>query len=66
MDLTCDDNGNNVLNIEQEADITSIHSINEANGISMNDNENLSINIMHHFYHQRILKMYLLDQNMIQ
>ena len=24
----------------------------------------LSINIMHHFYHQRIMKMYLPDQNM--
>ena len=26
----------------------------------------LSINIMHHFYHQRIMQMYLLDKNMIQ
>ena len=26
----------------------------------------LSINIMHHFYHQKIMQMYLLDQNMIQ
>ena len=25
----------------------------------------LSIHIMHHFYHQRILQMYLLDQNII-
>ena len=27
--------------------------------------EILSINIIHHFYHQKIMKMYLLDQNMI-
>ena len=27
--------------------------------------EFLSINIMHHFYHQRIMKMYLPDQNII-
>ena len=46
--------------------MTSIHYINATNDISMNDGDKLSINIMHHFYHQRIMNMYLLDQNMIQ
>ena len=32
----------------------------------MNDDDNLSINIMNHFYHQIIMNMYILDQNMIQ
>ena len=40
MDLTCDDNGNNVLNIDEEAYITYIHYINTTNDISMNDDEN--------------------------
>ena len=32
----------------------------------MNDDCNLFINIMHYFYYQRIMRMYLLDQNIIQ
>ena len=32
----------------------------------MKDDDNLSINIMHHFYHQQSIKMYLMDDNMIQ
>ena len=32
----------------------------------MNYYDNLSISIMHHYYHQRIMQMYILDQNMIQ
>ena len=47
-------------------DISSIHSINANNEISMNDDKILSINIMPHFYFQRTMKMYLQDQNMIQ
>ena len=31
----------------------------------MLDESNLSTNIMHHFYHQKLVKMYLLDQNII-
>ena len=27
---------------------------------------NISINIIHHFYHKRKMKMYVQDQNMIQ
>ena len=38
--------GNNVLNIEEEADSTSIHSINETNYISMNYYDNY----MHEYY----------------
>ena len=37
MDHKCDENGNNVLNIVKEADVTSIHSINATNDISTND-----------------------------
>ena len=40
MDHICDENGNNVLYIEKGADVTSIHSINETNDISMNYDEN--------------------------
>ena len=40
MDHTCDDNGNNLPNIEEEADVTSIHSINAKNEISMNYDDN--------------------------
>ena len=41
IDHTFNDNANNLLNNEQEADFTSIHSINATNNISMNDDENL-------------------------
>ena len=39
IDHTCDDNGINLLNTKEEADITSIHSINATNDIYMNDDE---------------------------
>ena len=66
IDHTCDDNGYNVLNSEKEADVTSIHSINATSEISMNDDDNFIHNIIPCFYHQIIMQMYLLDQNMIQ
>ena len=40
MDYTCDDNGNNVLNIEEKEDSTSIHYINATNDISVNGDNN--------------------------
>ena len=46
IDDTCDDNGNNLLNTEEEVDLTSIHSINGTNYISMNDNDNF----IHEYY----------------
>ena len=49
IDHTCDYNGINLINTEEEVDATSIYSINETNEISMNDDENLSINIINHF-----------------
>ena len=66
IDHMCDYNGIHLLNTGEEADVTSIEPINVTNNITMNDDENLSINIMHHFYHQIIMKMYLPDQNMIK
>ena len=39
IDHTCDDNGINLLNTEEEADVTSIQSINGTNDIYMNDDE---------------------------
>ena len=46
MDHTFDENGNNVLNIEEEADVASIHYINATNDISTNNDENY----MHKYY----------------
>ena len=46
MDYTCDNKENNVLNIEEKVDVTSIHYINANNDISMNDDENY----MHKYY----------------
>ena len=46
IDHTCDDNGSNLLNIEEEADLSSIHSINATNDISMNYDDNL----IHKYY----------------
>ena len=43
---TCDDNGINLLNIEEEADVTSIQSISVTDDISMNDDENF----IHKYY----------------
>ena len=37
VDHACDENGKNLLNKEEKADITSINYINAANAISMND-----------------------------
>ena len=46
IDHTCDDNGINLLNTEEESNITSIQSINGNNYISMNDDENF----IHKYY----------------
>ena len=40
IDHTCDENGINLISTEEEADVTSIKSINGINDISMNDGEN--------------------------
>ena len=37
---TCDDNGNNILNTDEETDFISIHYINATNDISMNYYDN--------------------------
>ena len=66
IDHTYDDNVINLLNTEEEADVTSIQSINRSNDTSMHNDENLSINIMQRFNNKIIMNMYLLDQNMIQ
>ena len=41
IDHTCDDNGINLVNTEEEAIVTSIHSINAPNNISMNADDNV-------------------------
>ena len=46
MDHTCNDNANNVLNIEEKAYVTSIHSINANNDISINDDDSY----IHNYY----------------
>ena len=43
---TCDDNGINLINTEEEEDVASIHSINGTNDISMNDDDNF----IHKYY----------------
>ena len=40
IDRTCDDNGINLINTEEEAYVTSIQFINGTNDISINDDEN--------------------------
>ena len=45
--------------------MTSIHSINTTNDIDMNDNDNFIHKYYAPFYHQIIMEIYLLDQNMI-
>ena len=40
IDHACDDNQINLFNTDEEADITSIHSINATNDISRNDDDN--------------------------
>ena len=61
IDNTQDDNGINSFNREEKEDVTYSHYINEINHLSMNDENIISINIMHHFYHQITLNIYLLD-----
>ena len=46
IDHTCDDNGNNLLNTEEETDVTSINYINATNDISMIDDGN----VIHKYY----------------
>ena len=66
IDHTFDGNWINLLNTEEEVDVTSIQYINGTNEIYMNADEKVSIKIMHHFYNQRIMKMYPPDQNIVQ
>ena len=66
IDHACDDNGNNVLNMEEEADVTCINYINETNDISMNDVKHFIHKYYAPFYRQRIMKVYHLYHNMIQ
>ena len=46
IDHTCDYNRMFLLNTEEEACVTSIHSINATNDISMNDDDNF----IHKYY----------------
>ena len=46
MDHTCENKENNVLSIEEKVDVTSIHSINTNNDISINDRDKF----MHKYY----------------
>ena len=48
---TCDDNGINLLNTEEEVDVTYINSINETYDISMKDDDNFT----HHYYYAKFL-----------
>ena len=66
IDHTCDENGNNVLNIEEVADVTSIYSVNAIITYLRTMMIILSINITNHSYHLIITKMYLIKHNMIQ
>ena len=66
IDHTCDDNGINIVNTEEGADLTSIHYINEINVTSMNDNENYIHEYYAQFYYQRTVNMYFQQHNMIQ
>ena len=43
-----------------------MNSINATNALSMNDDENLSIIIMNHFYQQRYMRIYLLGHDNFQ
>ena len=66
IDHKYDENGINLLNTEEEADVTYIQYINGTNGISTSDDKNFRSKGVTNFYHQKIMKIYLLDQNMIQ
>ena len=46
IDHTCDENGINLLNTEEEADFASINSINTTHYISMNGDDNF----IHKYY----------------
>ena len=63
--MQCYYSGINLVNTEEEVDFTCINYTNETNDISMNDDEKFSINIMHYFYSQMSIKMYLQEHNMI-
>ena len=65
MDHTCNDNGNNVLNIE-ESDVTYIHSINATNDTSMNNDDNYMHKYYAPFLSSNNHKYFLLYYNMIQ
>ena len=51
IDHTCDDNGINLHNIEEEADVTLIHYINATNDRSMNNNDQF----IHNYYSPFVL-----------
>ena len=48
IDHICDDNGNKLFNTEEEADSTSIHSINVTNDTTIKDDDNF----IHKYYAQ--------------
>ena len=66
IDHTYDETGINLLNTEEESYVTSIHSINATNNISMYYDDNFIHKYYAPFYHQRIMQRYLLYYNMIQ
>ena len=57
IDRLCYNSGINLVNTEEEVNFVCIYSKNETNYISMNDEDNFSINIMHHYYHQISINM---------
>ena len=66
IDHTCDDNVNHLINAEEEAFVTSIHSINVTNYIYMNNDDNFIHKYYAPFFCQRTMKIYLQEHNMIQ
>ena len=66
IDHERDDNGTSLVNTYKELYVKSIHSINATNDISMNDNDNYIHKYYVPFYHQRTMKIFLQDQNIIQ
>ena len=59
IDYACNDSGIYLVNTREEVYSTCINSTNKTNDISMNDDDKFSINIMHNFYCQIAMKMYL-------
>ena len=57
--------GINVVNTEEEVDFTCIHSNDETNVMSMNDDDDLSVNIMQNFYRNITTKIFLQKHNTI-